>query len=76
MPNEHLPVTTMFREMISQGHISPVEHMENLRLPGEFIAVPSITTYGTPEIPIRTGVDTNAQLAQRTQRNFRHWRNF
>lgn len=55
MTNEHLPVTTMFREMVSQGHISPVDHMENLRLPGEFVAVPSITTYGTPDMPIRTG---------------------
>jgi|CXWK01.1.fsa_nt_gi hypothetical protein len=70
MTNEHLPVTTMFREMVSQGHISPVDHMENLRLPGEFVAVPSITTYGTPDMPIRTGVDTDAQLGQRSQRNF------
>lgn len=54
MTNEHLPVTTMFREMVSQGHISPVDHMENLRLPGEFVAVPSITTYGTPDMPIPT----------------------
>jgi hypothetical protein len=66
MSDNHLPVTAMFLEMISQGHITPVEHMEDLRLPGEFVAVPSITTYGTPELPIRTGVDTNAQLGQRT----------
>lgn len=66
MTDSHLPVTTMFLELISQGHITPVEHMENLRLPGEFVAVPSITTYGTPELPIRTGVATNAQLGQRS----------
>lgn len=70
MQNKDLPITAMFREMIAQGHISPVEHMENLRLPGEFVTVPSITTYGTPEMPIRTGVDTDAQLGQRTQRDF------
>ena len=66
MPDAHLPITAMFLEMVAQGHISPVEHMENLRLPGEYVAVPSITTYGTPELPIHTGVATNAQLGQRT----------
>jgi len=61
----------MFKEMVEQGHILPAQHMENLRLPGEFVAVPTITTYGTPELPIRTGVDTNAELGQRPQRDIR-----
>ena len=64
-----LPVTKMFLEMIAQGHFKPVDHMEELRLPGEHVAIPAITTYGTPDIPIRTGVNGNAQLGQRTQGN-------
>ena len=64
-----LPVTKMFLEMIAQGHIKTVEHMEELRLPGELIAIPTITTYGTPDIPIRNGVDVNAKLGQRAERN-------
>ena len=49
-----------------QGHIVPVEHMEELRLPGEFLAVPSICTYGTPDIPPRIGVESGAKLDQRS----------
>ena len=64
-----LPVTKMFLEMIAQGHFKPVEHMEELRLPGEYMTVPSITTYGTPDVPIRTGVAGNAKLGQRTEGN-------
>ena len=70
MTNTKLPVTQMFLEMIAQGHIKPTEHMEELRLPGEFVAVPSITTYGTPDMPIRTGVTSYAKLGQRAEGNF------
>ncbi len=65
-----LPVTKMFLEMIAQGHFKPVVHMEEMRLPGEFVATPAITTYGTPDIPIRNGVYGNAKLGQRSEGNF------
>ena len=54
------PVAAMFEDLIRQGHITPVEHMEELRLPGEFASVPTILTYTTPEIPIRLGVHHDA----------------
>jgi hypothetical protein len=60
------PVTAMFLDMVSSGQISPVTHMENLRLPGEYLVVPTITTYGTPDLPIRFGADTDAKLGQRS----------
>lgn len=69
MANAIGPVTAIFDELISAGHIQPVEHMEDLRLPGELTPHSTFTTYSTPNIPIRTGVDTNAELEQRPEGN-------
>lgn len=63
------PVAVAFEELVSAGHLSPVEFMENLRLPGEFSAVPSIISYNTPEIPIRNGIVYNAKLGQCAEGN-------
>ncbi len=66
MPREQLPVSRLFQEMIMQGHIVPAEHMEEMRLPGEYVAVPSICTYGIPDVPVRIGVESGAKLDQRS----------
>jgi hypothetical protein len=60
------PVTAIFKDLVRLGQITPVEQMENLRLPGELPSFPSITSYGTPEIPIRGGVNLDAKLEQRS----------
>jgi hypothetical protein len=59
----------IFEEMVRQGHVVPVEHMENLRLPGEYVSVPTILTYTTPDIPIRSGVHVDAKLGQHPERD-------
>jgi hypothetical protein len=60
-------ILNIFNELVRQGHITPVEHMEDLRLPGEFISVPTVVTYATPDIPIRAGAHDNAKLEQRSK---------
>lgn len=60
------PVGKIFRELIDQGQISPVERMEDLRLPGELDYVPSLTRYGTPEIPVQSEISGHAELGRRS----------
>jgi hypothetical protein len=64
-----LEVTEIFNELVRQGHISPVEQMEDLRMPGELPYVPSIATYGTPHMAATGGI-VHAELEQRAERNF------
>lgn len=65
------PITDMFLEMIKGGHIAPVKYMEDLRLPGEYVSVPSVLTYDTPSLREMTGETGDAELGQRSQRNIR-----
>ena len=69
MPNSDLPITAIFQELVRQGYLTPPAHMEDMRLPGEFVSVPTVISYGTPDTPIRTGVHSNAELGQYSQRN-------
>jgi hypothetical protein len=71
MDREAGPVAAIFRELVAQGHITPMEHMEDMRPPGEFDFVPTIVTYGTPDAPVQFGVHRDAQLEQRSQGDFR-----
>lgn len=64
-----LEVTEMFKDMVRQGYFVPVEQMEDLRMPGELPYVPSIATYGTPDMPATGGI-VHAELEQRAERNF------
>ncbi|TBW33335.1 hypothetical protein EYW49_20465 [Siculibacillus lacustris] len=66
MPNEADSVVTMFNQMVRDGFITPVERMESLRLPGEYMYSPSIVTYGTAAASIRAGVVSYAKLDQRS----------
>jgi hypothetical protein len=59
------PVATVFNDLVAQGYITPVMHMEDLRLPGEFDSVPTLVTYDTPDFPIQSGVHLDAELEQR-----------
>jgi hypothetical protein len=73
MLKKPLPVTEMFQKMVDAGQIVPAQHMEELRFPGEFSSVPSITTYGTSTLghPLLGKVaSVDAQLEQRAERNF------
>lgn len=66
-----LPVSELFEELVRQGHITPPgEGSMDESLPGAFDVVPSIVTYGTPNIPVHRGVHTNAKLEQHTKGNF------
>jgi hypothetical protein len=56
------PVTDMFLSLVAAGHVVPVETMQNLRLPGELIHVPSYVSYSTPEVPTRVERQDNAKL--------------
>jgi hypothetical protein len=65
-----LVISEMFDELIRLGHITPEQDPSELTLPGAYDDVPSVITYGTPNIPVHTGVHTNAELEQRSTRNF------
>jgi hypothetical protein len=64
-----LAISEMFDELIRQGHIVPEADPCDLTLPGAFIEVPSVITYGTPNIPVHMGVHSDAQLEQRSKRD-------
>lgn len=63
---EDKTVTEMFVELIQRGKIVPVGEVLNMRLPGEYEYVPSIVTYGTPDVSLSVEVIHNAQLGHRT----------
>ena len=65
-----LIVTDMFDELIRLGHITPESDPSDLSLPGAYQDVPSVITYGTPNVPVRMGVHSNAELEQHSSRNF------
>lgn len=68
MPKK-LPVTKMFNELAKLGYINPAQEMDVLTFPGALRSVPSITTYGTPDIPVSTGVQSYAELEKRPSGN-------
>ena len=70
MTRRRLPVSEAFRALVAEGHIQPVENMEDMRLPGEYIEVPTITTYGTMDGQQNNGLGLDAELEQHTQRDF------
>ncbi|NTF88536.1 hypothetical protein G6L46_15505 [Agrobacterium rhizogenes] len=71
MSDYSLEITEMFRELVNSGKITPVERMEDLRFPGELPYIPTIATYGTPDLPSNVGTNSYAQLEQRTAGDFR-----
>ncbi|WGS23381.1 MULTISPECIES: hypothetical protein [unclassified Bradyrhizobium] len=66
-----LIVSEMFDDLIRMGHITPEADPADLTLPGAYADVPSVITYGTPNVPVHMGVHSNAELEQRTSRDFR-----
>lgn len=69
---DDLPVTAMFRDLMTLGYIKPVLHMEDLEFPGALTRVPSVIGYATPEVPIRDGVSADAQLGKYSPGDFYH----
>lgn len=65
-----LIVSAMFDDLIQQGHITPETDPSDFTLPGAFVDVPSVITYGTPNVPVHRGVHSNAELDERSTRNF------
>jgi hypothetical protein len=65
-----LIVSEMFDDLIRQGYITPEIDPCDLTLPGAYADVPSVMTYGTPNVPVQMGVHSNAELEQHTSRNF------
>ena len=65
-----LVISEMFEELIREGYITPETDPSDLTLPGAFADVPSVITYGTPNIPVHMGVHSNAELEQRSTRDF------
>jgi hypothetical protein len=68
MANERSAIS-MFNELAKLGHIQPAQDMDMWSLPGALKSVPSITTYGTPDIPVDTGAPSYAELEQRPSGN-------
>jgi hypothetical protein len=66
MENSVLPITDMFKELVRLQHITPPATMENLRFPGETPTIPTIASYGTPELRADGGKLVNAKLEQRS----------
>jgi hypothetical protein len=64
-------VTSMFVELAKLGHIQPAQEMDLWALPGALRRVPSITVYGTPDIPAQSGAHSDAELEQRPSGNQR-----
>lgn len=64
-----LIVSEMFDDLIRQGYITPETDPSDLTLPGAFADVPSVITYGTPNVPVHMGVHSNAELDQRPTGN-------
>lgn len=65
-----LTVSEMFDDLIRLGHITPETDPCDLTLPGAYADVPSVITYGTPNVPVHMGVHSNAELDERSARNF------
>lgn len=65
-----LVISEMFADLIRLGHITPEQDPCDLTLPGAFADVPSVITYGTPNVPVHMGVHSNAELEQRPTRDF------
>ena len=70
MIESKLPVTAIFEELVRMGHLTPPAVMEEMRLPGQFLTVPSYTTYGIPDFPLSRGIYDDAKLGQRPQTDF------
>jgi hypothetical protein len=45
----------MFEEMARRGMISPATELVQFAMPTAFRTVPTIVTYGTPELPVQMG---------------------
>jgi hypothetical protein len=56
----------MLDELIRLGHIVTIDQKEELVFPGAHNFVPTILSYGTPNIPIRQPEHKNAKLEQRS----------
>lgn len=63
MPANRFPVSDMFEDLVRHGHIKPIIRMEEMELPGAYPQVPSVISYTTPDVPIRSG-DIDAQLVR------------
>lgn len=61
-----LPVLEMFNELIRLGYIHPTEMVDMPDI-GAYQSVPTITAYGTPDMPVCIGVHTHAELEQRSK---------
>lgn len=70
MNREKGPVAEIFEELVSNGFLTPVAQMEDLRFPGELPRVPTGLSYNTPDLPHGIGMTADAELGQRSQRNF------
>ncbi len=63
---EEMTVTEMLLTLIEKGIVTPNNKLNDLTFPGEFDHVPSITSYGTPDIVINNGIHLDAKLEQRS----------
>ena len=70
MTIEALSVSKMFRELVRLGYITPAPQMDSMDFPGAYPRVPTIIGYTTPDSPVHLGVHVDAELGQRSERNF------
>jgi hypothetical protein len=64
-----ISVTDMFAELVRLGHLTPQTELGSMTPPGSLRQVPSVTTYGTADVPLGVGVHTHAELEQHSQGN-------
>ena len=69
MADETLPVTKMFSELVRLGYITPPTRMEEMAFPGAYPSLPTIIGYTTPDSPVHLGMQEDAELGQRAQRD-------
>ena len=56
----------LFSELAHEGVFTPADQMQTFQMPTLLEQVPSFVTYGTPDLPVRTGVYGNARLERHT----------
>lgn len=62
-------VPELYEKMALSGYFTPATELSSFVMPTVLRTVPAITTYGTPALPLNTGVHVDAGLEIRSQRD-------
>jgi hypothetical protein len=59
----------LFSELLKDGMIVSSSEPMDLSMPNYYQSVPIYQNYGIPDVPVKSGVETGAELEQRPIRN-------